>query len=85
MRQSREINEAHRGFQHPGSEYSDGRTGSIKRMNGNGYKLLGFVVWRGGKWYAARKLPSGRVIAAAALGTVSALGAATVIARRASA
>jgi hypothetical protein len=54
-------------------------------MNGNGYKLLGFVVWRAGKWYAARKLPSGRVAAAAALGTLSALGAATVIARRASA
>jgi hypothetical protein len=54
-------------------------------MNGNGYKLLGFIVWRGGKWYAARKLPSGRLAAAAALGTLSALGAATVIARRASA
>jgi hypothetical protein len=51
-------------------------------MNGNGYKLLGFLVWRGGKWYAQRKLPSGRVAAAAALGTVSALGAAALIARR---
>jgi hypothetical protein len=54
-------------------------------MNGNGYKLLGFVVWRAGKWYAARKLPSARVAAAAALGTVSAVGAAALIARRASA
>jgi hypothetical protein len=54
-------------------------------MNGNAYKLLGFIVWRGGKWYAVRRLPSGRVAAAAALGTLSALGAAMVIARRASA
>jgi hypothetical protein len=54
-------------------------------MNGNGYKLLGFIVWRGGKWYAGRKLPSARVAAAAALGTVSAVGAAAFIARRASA
>jgi hypothetical protein len=54
-------------------------------MNGNGYKLLGFIVWRGGKWYAARKLPTGRIAAVAALGTLSAIGAATLIARRASA
>jgi hypothetical protein len=54
-------------------------------MNGNGYKLLGFVVWRAGKWYAARKLPSARVAGAAALGTLSAVGAAALIARRASA
>jgi hypothetical protein len=54
-------------------------------MNGNGYELLGFVVWRAGKWYAGRKLPSGRVAAAAAFGTLSAVGAAAVIARRASA
>lgn len=54
-------------------------------MKATGYKLLGFIVWRGGKWYAARKLPSARVAAAAALGTVSLVGAAALIARRASA
>jgi hypothetical protein len=53
-------------------------------MNGNGYKLLGFVVWRGAKWYARRRLPSGRVVAAGALG-VFALGAAALIVRRAGA
>ena len=54
-------------------------------MSATGYKLLGFIVWRGGKWYVARKLPSARVVAAAALGTVSAVAAAALIARRASA
>jgi hypothetical protein len=24
-----------------------------------GYKLLGYMVWQGGKWYARRRLPSG--------------------------
>jgi hypothetical protein len=54
-------------------------------MNGNGYKLLGFLVWRGGKWYAQRKLPSRRVSAAAALGTLSAVGVAALVVRRVSA
>ena len=53
-------------------------------MNGNGYKLLGFVVWRGAKWYARRRLPS-RKLALAAVGGLSAAGAAGVIARRAAA
>jgi len=25
-----------------------------------GYKLLGFVVWKGGKWYIGRRLSAGR-------------------------
>jgi hypothetical protein len=52
-------------------------------MNGTGYKLLGFVVWRGAKWYARRRLPSSRTLALAAVGSLSVAGAAGVIARRA--
>ncbi len=29
-----------------------------------GYKLLGFVVWKGAKWYVKRRLPDPRVVAA---------------------
>jgi len=29
-----------------------------------GYKILGFVVWKGAKWYVKRRLPDRRVIAA---------------------
>lgn len=52
-------------------------------MNGNGYKLLGYVVWHGGKWYVRRRLPSGRASALAAGATLSALAAAALLARRA--
>jgi hypothetical protein len=52
-------------------------------VSGTGYKLLGFVVWRGAKWYARRKLPSARATAAGAAGALAALGAAAAIARRA--
>jgi len=51
-------------------------------MSGNGYKLLGYVVWHGGKWYLRRRLPSGRKIALTAAAGVSAAVAAAVIARR---
>jgi hypothetical protein len=53
---------------------------SMLTMNGNGYKLLGYVVWRGGKWYLRRRLPSTRVLAAAAL---TGGAAAVLLARRA--
>ena len=36
-------------------------------MSGSGYKLLGLVVWRGGKWYLRRTyghlIPSRRTVA----------------------
>jgi len=56
---------------------------SIVQMNGNGYKLLGFVVWRGARWYVRRKLPSARATAAGALGALALLGVVALIARRA--
>ena len=46
-----------------------------------GYKLLGFVVWRGGLWYARRRYPrltDRRVLAGAAV----AAGIAAALARR---
>jgi hypothetical protein len=49
----------------------------------SGYKLLGYVVWRAGKWYLRRRLPSRRVAAAAGLGAVAAGAAAVVLLRRA--
>jgi hypothetical protein len=52
-------------------------------MNGNGYKLLGMLVWRGGKWYLRRRLPSTRTIVLSALAGVSVLVAGSLIARRA--
>jgi hypothetical protein len=36
-------------------------------MKGSGYRLLGFAVWRAGKWYLRRRLPSRRVVLAGAL------------------
>ena len=51
-------------------------------MSGNGYKLLGYVVWRGGKWYLRQRLPSARKIALAVGAGVSGAIAAAVLARR---
>ncbi len=42
-------------------------------MGSNGYRLLGFAVWQGGKWYLRRRLPSPRRILVA--GLVAGLGA----------
>jgi hypothetical protein len=51
----------------------------------SGYKLLGYVVWRAGKWYVRRRLPSRRVAAGAGLGLIAAGAGAVVLLRRASA
>jgi hypothetical protein len=42
-------------------------------MNGNRYKLLGFVVWQGGRWYLRRRLPSARRVALTGAATATAL------------
>jgi hypothetical protein len=54
-------------------------------MGSTRYKLLGFVVWQGGKWYLRRRLPSKRALALSAAGGLSALAAAGLLVRRASA
>jgi hypothetical protein len=51
-------------------------------MNGNGYKLLGYVVWRGRKWFLRRLVRSVRKVElAVGVGVLTALVAA-VLARR---
>jgi hypothetical protein len=52
------------------------------RVNGNGYKLLGYAVWHGGKWYLRRRLPSPRASAAVGIASLSVLAAAVLLARR---
>jgi hypothetical protein len=50
-----------------------------------GYKLLGYVVWQGGKWYARRRLPSAHpkaAVAAGVAGVVLASGALVAVQRR---
>ena len=45
------------------------------------YKALGFVVWKGAKWYVGRKLPSSPLPPRKLMvGGVLALGVATVVA-----
>lgn len=40
-------------------------------MSGNGYKALGFVVWKGGMWYLRRRYGVAKRVGA---GTVLAVG-----------
>lgn len=51
-------------------------------MSGNGYRLLGFLVWQGGKWYLRRRVPVRRIATLGLLGA-GALGAGAVLLRRA--
>ncbi len=52
-------------------------------MNGTGYRILGYAVWHGGKWYLRQRLRRARKVALtiAAAGVV--LGLAALVARRA--
>jgi hypothetical protein len=54
-------------------------------MNSNGYRLLGFAVWRAGKWYLRRRLPSTRKLALGGVAGVGAVSVVIVLARRLSA
>jgi hypothetical protein len=55
-------------------------------MNSTGYKLLGYGVWHGGRWYLRRrylsKLPSRRRAGIVMLAAFAALGVLIAIARR---
>jgi hypothetical protein len=55
----------------------------MARMNATGYKVLGFLVWKGGKWYLRRRLPPARTLALRGLAAAGALMAAVLLARRA--
>ncbi len=54
-----------------------------------GYKMLGFVVWQGARWYARRRvrqmMPSRRVAMAALVGSaVATVAVATAVSKRGS-
>jgi len=51
-------------------------------VSSNGYSLLGFVVWRGAKWYLRRRLPSRRRVVATVLVAGTCAVAVGVVARR---
>jgi hypothetical protein len=55
-------------------------------MNATGYKILGYAVWRGGKWYLQRtyasKLRRARRGAAVFIGALALTGVIVAIARR---
>jgi hypothetical protein len=50
-------------------------------MSGTGYKLLGYAVWQGGKWYVRRRVPLRRLAVSGAVAAGGLIGAA-VLARR---
>jgi hypothetical protein len=51
-------------------------------MNGTGYKLLGFAVWQGGKWYLRRRVAVRRIAVKGAL-VAGGLAGAALLAKRA--
>ena len=48
-------------------------------MNGTGYRILGYAVWHGGKWYLRRRLPSSRKLVIAGLAAGAGLTAVAVV------
>jgi len=53
-------------------------------MSASGYRLLGYAVWHGGKWYLRRRLPlpSRRALALSGMAGCGAAAAAVLLARR---
>lgn len=51
-------------------------------MNGMALKFVGFALWRGGKWYLRRRLPSTRTLAIRGFAGLLALVAIAILARR---
>jgi len=56
--------------------------GRIEAVSATGYRILGFAVWHGGRWYLRRRLPSRRTLLLSTLGAGTALGGAAFIAKR---
>jgi hypothetical protein len=54
----------------------------MRSMNGNAYKLLGFAVWTGAKWYLRRRLPAPRKVVLSGLAVAGALTVASALVRR---
>ena len=61
--------------------------GYIPDMNAKRYTTIGFLAWKGGRWYLRhtylRRLPSRRKVAAAAGGALALTGALAALAGRA--
>jgi hypothetical protein len=56
--------------------------GSIVPVNRQSTKLVGVLLWRGGKWYVRRRLPSTRKMVSAGLAGLSVLVVIGLLARR---
>ncbi|HEX3510813.1 MAG TPA: hypothetical protein VHT27_06905 [Solirubrobacteraceae bacterium] len=54
-------------------------------MSSSGYKLLGYAVWHGARWYLRRRFSPRRALAARLLGGAALAAGAALLARRASA
>ncbi|HEV3283549.1 MAG TPA: hypothetical protein VG010_05040 [Solirubrobacteraceae bacterium] len=52
-------------------------------MGATAYKLVGFVLWRAGKWYLRKRLSDARPLAVRGLAVAGLLAVAAVLARRA--
>jgi hypothetical protein len=52
-------------------------------MSATAYRVIGYLVWKGGKWYLRQRLPPARVLARRGLLTGAALTAIVLAARRA--
>jgi hypothetical protein len=57
----------------------------MEAMNRTAYRILGYAVWHGGKWYLRQRLPSRRSLALSGLAAAGALCAALALGRRATA
>jgi hypothetical protein len=55
----------------------------MARMNATGYKVVGYLIWKGGKWYLRRRLPPARTLALGGVAAAGAVTAAVLLARRA--
>jgi len=51
-------------------------------MHGNRYRVLGYVVWKGGRWYLRRRLPGARRVALVGVTATGGLIAVTILAKR---
>ena len=51
-------------------------------MRATGYRILGFAVWHGARWYVRRRLPSSRALLLSTLTAAAALGGAAILAKR---
>jgi hypothetical protein len=51
-------------------------------MSATAYRLLGYAVWRGAKWYVGKRLPSRRSLALSGAAAIGAVGVTVALGRR---